>query len=71
MKRLNRFDRFLTWVRHLSERYDLIQQDPEGPNVRLDGKAVFVDGLRSGPLDGELCSFFGLVNILILFLDTK
>ncbi len=64
-------DRRLTWVRHLSKCHDLIQQNSEGPNVRFDTELVVVDGLRSGPLHRKLSSFFCLINIFILFLETK
>lgn len=64
-------DERLTWVRHLAKRHDLIQQNPKGPDVRLDGELVVLDGLWSSPLHREFSSFFGLIHILILLLKTK
>lgn len=43
-----------TWVRDFAEGYDLIEQNSKGPHVRFDGKGAVVNGLRSGPLYGEL-----------------
>lgn len=64
-------DEILTWVRHLSECHDLIQQYSKGPYVRFDTEFVVVDGFWSGPLHGEFSSFFGFIHIFILFLETK
>lgn len=67
----DKVDERLTWVRHLAKCHDLIQQNPKGPDVRFDRELVVLDGLWSGPLHRELSSFFGLIHILILFLETK
>lgn len=61
----------LTLVRHLSKRHDLMQQNSKGPNIRLDAELVVVDGFGSGPLHREFCSFFGLVHIIVFFLEAK
>lgn len=63
--------RRLTWIRHLSECHDLIQQNPKRPNVRLNRELVLMDGLWSSPLHREFSSFFGFIYILVLFLQTK
>lgn len=42
-----------TWVGNFPVGDDLVEQNPEGPHVRLDGEGAVVDGLRCGPLDGE------------------
>lgn len=61
----------LTWIRHLSECHDLIQQNPKRPNVRFNRELVLMDGLWSSPFHREFSSFFGLIYILIFFLQTK
>ena len=61
----------LTGVGHLAEGDDLVQQDPEGPHVRLDGELSVVDGLRRRPLHGELGAFSGHVVILVLHLQEQ
>jgi hypothetical protein len=43
-----------TWVGNAPIGDNLHQQDSEGPHISLDGKHPEVDGLRGGPLDGEL-----------------
>lgn len=43
-----------TWVGNLPIGDDLVQENSEGPHVRLDSEAAEVDGLWSRPLDREL-----------------
>lgn len=42
-----------TWIRNFPIGDDLIQEDAEGPHIRLDSETSEVDGFRGGPLDGE------------------
>lgn len=61
----------LTWIRHLTERHDLVEQNSEGPDVRFDSELVAGDGLRGRPLHRELSSFSGLVHVFIFSLQRK
>ena len=61
----------LTWVRHLAEGNDLIQEDPKGPHVWFDGELVAVDGLRGRPLHREFGPFSGHVKVLVLRLRQR
>lgn len=45
---------FPTWVWDPAIGDNLHQQDPKGPDIRLDGEGAKVNGFRSCPLDGEL-----------------
>lgn len=67
----NKVDERLTLVWHLSKCHDLIQQNSKGPNIRFDTELAVVDGLWSSPLHWELSSFFGLIHVFTLFLETK
>ena len=53
-----------TWVRDFSIGYDLIEQNSEGPHVRLDGERAVVNGLWSRPLNGEFGSCRGHTHTL-------
>lgn len=70
----------LTWVGCTSIANNLRKQDPEGPDIRFNGKRAIVDGFRCRPFNREFGSFLIgrrfkikslLFPILILILMNK
>lgn len=50
---------FLAWIGNAALGGQFGEQDPKGPDVRLDGEASVQSGLGRRPLDGELGSWDG------------
>lgn len=54
-----------TWVGNLPVGDDFVQENSEGPHIRLDSEAAKVDGLWSRPLDRELSTCRGRHGLLL------
>lgn len=55
----------VTFIRHFAARHHLVQQNPEGPDVRFDRESLVNGGFRRRPSDGDLRVPTGRVHAVL------
>ena len=60
-----------TFIRHLSTRHHLVQQNPERPDVRFHREALVNRSFGRRPPHGDLCASTGRINAVLETRDGK